>query len=312
LALPLDILKILHVDILNNLPDDIRRLLPLEVRRQLSLANIKKLPVGVRYLMDPSELSVLPLSEPTKVLQKYPHLYPHFPIEILRRLVDAGEVLETLPSEPLAGISKLVECHLVAAAAIKSHESPSTNTPTPEPTDRHRTSLSPPPGRPGANSRAVDSKTQSRLEEVQRERDELRAEVARLDAEKRSFSKTIRQLLTRSKSDDWQPDGNPYDQILEFTSSLQDRIEFTSQEMDTFIKTNNEGEHQRAILEKTVRKLKARLVEQTDSMAATENQTRLQAENTRLQHLVEARAKEYQEMRRSLEERHSATSTRQR
>jgi hypothetical protein len=62
LALPLDILKILHVDILNNLPDDIRRLLAPEVRRQLSLANIKKLPAGVRYLMDPSKLSVLPLS----------------------------------------------------------------------------------------------------------------------------------------------------------------------------------------------------------------------------------------------------------
>jgi hypothetical protein len=88
---------------------------------------------------------------------------------------------------------------------------------------------------------------------------------------------------------------------------LQDRIEFTSQEMDTFIRKNNEEEHQRAILEKTVRKLKARLVEQTDSMAAAESQARLQAENARLQHLVEARAKEYQEMRRSLEERHSAT-----
>lgn len=137
-------------------------------------------------------------------------------------LVDAGEAFEALPFKIRAGISKLIEYDLGAAPAIEPYHSSSANSPISGPADLHRT-LPLSPRNTDTDPRTVGSKMISRLKDVERQRDELRAEVARPDTEKPIFIQDVHQLLSKSNTNDWQPDANPYCQILEFATIYEAR-----------------------------------------------------------------------------------------
>ncbi|KAK3293611.1 uncharacterized protein B0H64DRAFT_405080 [Chaetomium fimeti] len=158
-----------------------------------------------------------------------------------------------------------------------------------------------------ADSFIVGLTEHPRLKDVERERDELRAKVTRLDAEKRIFTRDVRKVLTESKSNEWQPNGDPYHQILEFAVIHEARARTASEAQESWIRAYKKEKRQRIAREKTVQQLTAKLDYQAQTaIQATENQHKLEAGNEWFQHLVNTRVKEYQGMMQSQEKRHSA------
>lgn len=149
-----------------------------------------------------------------------------------------------------------------------------------------------------------------------REKDKLRFE--RLDAETRFFLGNAQAPLMTSESNNWQPDRDLHAWSPEPTHMKKAHDEIISQDMDTWIREHDEEKRQRATtlkdmkdMKEIVQTLTTQLNEQMEILnQATENQAKLEAENQRLQQLLDTRAKQYQERRQSQEEKalgHAAT-----
>ncbi|KAK4038154.1 hypothetical protein C8A01DRAFT_37925 [Parachaetomium inaequale] len=270
--------------------------------RNLPLATLWKLPANVLAQLDLARLAMLPPSRLADVLRQTPaDLEPHSgEISWLRYLADRGGL--ALPPQAPDGL------HSDQAAAADPPDSMVSPPSSLEGGPRAR-ALTPAFPNLDDDSDLVDSTKDARLERLTRERDALGEEVARLDAERRDVSENIHRLLESSGWDDWEPDGDPFEQILEFASISVGLAKEHLEAEQTSTRQHEEEASQRLALEKTVQDLTAKLEEQTQhsTHAATQSQEEHEAEIQRLQQIIDRQDKKYQGLMQSQEERHSAT-----
>jgi hypothetical protein len=270
--------------------------------QDLRVGILVHLPAAVLAQLDLSRLAMLPPARLADVLALPPALLERHSAETLswlRYLADRWDpaaLLQTASTPQLDQAPAETPDSTVSPVSLLEDVPPAAPAQTPAPANLNTN-----------DPHLVDSTNDAPLELLKRERDALQKEVARLDAKRRSVSEDIQKVLEASGWDDWDPDGDPFEQMLELALNFARLMKEHLEAEPTSTEQCREETSYRLTLEKAVQDLTAKLGEQTQQQHSIQSQNEYEAEIQRLQQIIDRQDKKYQGLMQSQEERHAAT-----